>query len=110
MNHSLDSAATVANAPGSSKRCPAPGITSNRLIAAASWSRARLLCSRVTPSPSPTISRVGDVTWPRSCAARSVRPPRETIADTICGRRAAAMNAAAAPVLDPINPIRQSRA
>ena len=52
----------------------------------------------------PTISRVGAFTSARESGARSGRPPRETTAFTSFGRCAAALRAAAAPVLAPNRP------
>jgi hypothetical protein len=51
-------------------------------------------------SSPPTMSSVGARTRGRAEAARSGRPPRETIA-AMAGSPAAAMRAAAAPVLAP---------
>jgi hypothetical protein len=56
----------------------------------------------------PTISRVGALTLAKASPARSGRPLRDTTAPTASGRCAAAMSAAAAPVLAPKSPIRRS--
>jgi hypothetical protein len=54
----------------------------------------------------PTIKRVGAFTFCWDCrSAKSGLPLRETIAATISGLCAAAVNAAAAPVLAPNIPI-----
>src|SRR6266446_1826084 len=57
----------------------------------------------------PTISSVGAATCSSASKARSGRPPRETIAPTTRGSAAAAINAAAAPVLAPKYPTRRAR-
>lgn len=49
----------------------------------------------------PTMSSVGAFTQGNAAAARSGRPPRETMARTDPGRRDAALRAAAAPGLAP---------
>jgi hypothetical protein len=59
-------------------------------------------CNSRTRGPlSPTINRVGVRTTGRAVPAKSGHLPRETTAPTSSGRRAAAMSAAAAPVLAP---------
>ena len=52
----------------------------------------------------PTNNRVGATTWGRYSPARSGRPPRETTAAMSFGSLAAAIKAAAAPVLAPKYP------
>jgi class 3 adenylate cyclase len=99
-NQSLASCATFSSAPGSSKRCVAPGIiasfTSQRIL-----SRACSFNSMTMSSLPPTMSRVGACTFGKALSARSGRPPRDTTAPTSCGASTAATSAAAPPVLEP---------
>ena len=71
--------------------------------------RVRAIASRLrsitTSSSPPTISSVGAVTRGSASSAKSGLPPRETTALTVFGRLAAAISAAAAPVLAPNRPI-----
>jgi hypothetical protein len=53
----------------------------------------------------PTISNVEALTVDKYLSARSVLPPRDTTAFIIWGLFDAAINAAAAPVLEPKYPI-----
>jgi predicted ATPase len=99
-NHSRASRATSSNAPGSSKRCVAPGMITNRFSQRSCASACRF-SSMTWKSFPPTMSSVGARTHPRDGPARSGRPPRETTAVTTSGRSAAATKAAPAPVLAP---------
>ena len=67
--------------------------------------RASSFSSMTGSSCPPTMSSVGASTRASASPARSGRPPREITARTRAGRAAAAMSAAAAPVLAPKQPI-----
>src|SRR6267142_341732 len=107
-NQSRASSATWSSAPGSSKRCVAPGTIASCFSQCSCASAVRFSAMTWTSLP-PTISRVGARTRVRADPARSGRPPRETTAPTDSGRAAAATSAAPAPVLAPKYPRRSSR-
>ena len=101
-HQSVARAQTASSAPGSSKRWVAPGTISSRTSARIPVTARRFRSTTWTSWP-PTTRRVGARTRPSASPARSGRPPREMTARTASGRSAAAISAAAAPVLAPNN-------
>ena len=100
-NHSAASSATCSSALGSSNRCVAPGTTSSRVLHYLVLFGGSVAVERDASRP-PTISDVSARTSGRVRAGpadRHARPPPDP-----SGRRAAQINAAAAPVLAPNRP------
>ncbi|MBM5803836.1 MAG: cation-transporting P-type ATPase [Cyanobacteria bacterium K_DeepCast_35m_m2_155] len=87
-NHWRDQRATQSSAPGSAKRCPAPGTTRSSWRHC-NWADAQQLSSSTSTSRLPTSSKVGARTPPRAPTTRSGRPPRPEVPAAIAACRQA---------------------
>ena len=102
VNQSVATSATRSSAPGSAKRCPAPGTTTSRCGHRRSAAEPVELENLGVRAADDQEGRSGHVVQPVVGEVRAA--PAETIALTALVRSAAANSAAAAPVEAPKYP------